>query len=108
MALLSACIECHVKPFKTGDFRKQLQEAFMEMKTFLSLTHPFWAGLREVLFDLNIPESPEHNPDELLRLALEASFLKAEAPAVDCWPPWNLACRHPPSLALRNPHPVVG
>ena len=82
MALLTACIQCHVKPFNTGDFRTQLQDAFMEMKTVLAITHPLWAGLHDVLFDLDIPESPDHTPDVLLQLALDATFLKSQAPAV--------------------------
>ena len=82
MALLTACIQCHVKPFNTGDFRTQLQDAFMEMKTVLAITHPLWAGLHDVLFDLDIPESPDHTPDLLLKLALDATFLKSQAPAV--------------------------
>ena len=80
--MLTACVQCHVKPFNSGDFRRQLQDAMLEMRLTVAPDHPLLASLPNMLFDLNLDPGPEHTLEYLWDLALDMKFLKGEASGV--------------------------
>ena len=102
LALLTACVQCHVKPFNSGDFRRQLQDAFLEMRKTVAVDHPVLAQVEFIAFDLDIRESPELTLDVLWDRALDAGFLKSHAPTA-----MHQELRQPPTMQ-RGVRPVVG
>jgi len=74
VGLLTAAISCHIGPFKSSDFLRQLQDACMEIRSFVGADHPIMATLPFVLRDLNISETEDHTPEKLWELAMNSKF----------------------------------
>jgi hypothetical protein len=102
MALLTACVQCHLKPFGSGEFRHQLQDAFMELRLTIADNHPLLDELQFVLFDLGITETPDHNQAALWDLALDAGFLKSTAAAVASHTPGGLSASERPHRVFQT------
>ncbi len=71
-----------MKPFNSGDLRRQLQDAMLEMRLTVAPDHLIWESLPDILFDLNVDPGPEHTMHYLWNLALDMKFLKGEASGV--------------------------
>jgi hypothetical protein len=81
VSLLTASIQCHIGPFKSSDFQKQLQDACMEIRASVRPDHPIMASLPFILRDLNLDENEEHTPDALWKLAMNTKFGKKQTAA---------------------------